>query len=98
MKQFPQQILPTGLPTTTVRGYFAVSSGSKRGLLLHTAPSLTIEAQWNNADACQVDQRSDAAGNNFLPHLLPIDPTLHWANPPDGAAGSVQAGQPGTAH
>jgi FtsP/CotA-like multicopper oxidase with cupredoxin domain len=21
---------------------------------------------------------------NFLPHLLPVDPTLHWANPPGG--------------
>ena len=25
----------------------------------------------------------DASGN-FLPHLLPVDPTLHWANPPGG--------------
>ena len=24
---------------------------------------------------------------NFLPHLLPVDPTLHWANPPGGNAG-----------
>ena len=28
----------------------------------------------------------DASGD-FLPHLLPVDPTLHWANPPGGAAG-----------
>ena len=23
----------------------------------------------------------------YLPHLLPVDPTLHWANPPGGVAG-----------
>ena len=23
---------------------------------------------------------------NYLPHLLPVDPTLHWANPPGGLA------------
>src|SRR5687767_14353 len=34
MKQFAQQILPTGLPATTVWGYGAVTSASPRGLLL----------------------------------------------------------------
>jgi spore coat protein A, manganese oxidase len=24
---------------------------------------------------------------HYLPHLLPVDPTLHWANPPGGTAG-----------
>ena len=47
MKQFAQQILPAGLPATTVWGYGAVASESKRGLLVHNAPSLTIEAKWN---------------------------------------------------
>jgi spore coat protein A, manganese oxidase len=28
----------------------------------------------------------DASGN-YLPHLLPVDQTLHWANPPGGIAG-----------
>jgi len=27
------------------------------------------------------------ANGNFLPHLLPVDPTLHWANPPGGKMG-----------
>ena len=27
------------------------------------------------------------ANGNYLPHLLPVDPTLHWANPPGGTAG-----------
>ncbi len=30
-----------------------------------------------------VNELKDAKGN-FLPHLLPVDPTLHWANPPNG--------------
>ena len=47
MKQFAQQILPAGLPATTVWGYGAVKSASASGLLLHNAPSLTIEAQVN---------------------------------------------------
>src|SRR5574339_1182132 len=48
MRQFSQQILPAGLPPTTVWGYGAVSgAGSKRPVLIHNAPSLTIEADWN---------------------------------------------------
>jgi len=47
MKQFlPAD--PAGRPSaTTVWGYGAVKSESKRGLLIHNAPSLTIEAIWN---------------------------------------------------
>ena len=28
---------------------------------------------------------------NYLPHLLPVDPTLHWANPPGGTTGPRHA-------
>ena len=93
MRQFRQQILPLKdsdgktLNPTTVWGYGAVSSDSKRGLLLHNAPSLTIEAKWNTPVRVKwINDLKDAAGN-FLPHLLPVDPTLHWANPPGGTAG-----------
>jgi spore coat protein A len=84
MKQFPQQILPAGFPATTVWGYGAVAAESKRGLLLHNAPSLTIEAMWNRP--VRVKWINDLVGANggYLPHLLPVDPTLHWANPPGG--------------
>ena len=34
-----------------------------------------------------MDQRPEGRHGNFLPHLLPVDPTLHWANPPGGVAG-----------
>ena len=47
VKQFAQQILPAPLPMTTVWGYGAVRSASKKGLLVHHAPSLTIESKWN---------------------------------------------------
>ncbi len=87
MKQFPQQILPTPLPATTVWGYGAVAAGSKRGLLLHNAPSLTIEAKWNTPVRVKwINDLVDADGN-YLPHILPVDPTLHWANPPGGTSG-----------
>jgi len=84
MKQFSQQILPAGLPATTVWGYGAVSSASPRGLLLHNAPSLTIESRWKRPVRVKwINELVDADGN-YRPHLLPVDPTLHWANPPGG--------------
>lgn len=87
MRQFPQQILPAGLPATMVWGYGAVSAQSKRGLLLHHAPSLTIEARHDRPVRVKwINELVDSNGN-FLPHLLPVDPTLHWANPPGGTAG-----------
>jgi spore coat protein A, manganese oxidase len=87
MKQFSQQILPAGLPPTTVWGYGAVKSQSMNGLLLHNAPSLTIEASYNTPVRVKwINDLKDPAGN-YLPHLLPVDPTLHWANPPGGMSG-----------
>ncbi len=82
MRQFSQQILPAGLPATTVWGYGAVSRPASGGLLLHNAPSLTIEATWKRPVRIKwINELVDANGN-YLPHLLPVDPTLHWANPP----------------
>ncbi len=84
MRQLSQQILPATMPTTKVWGYGAVRSASKRGLLLHNAPSLTIEARWNRPVRVKwINDLVDDDGD-FLPHLLPVDPTLHWANPPGG--------------
>lgn len=86
VKQFNQQILPAGMPSTTVWGYGAIKSASSRGLKIHNAPSLTIEAK-ANAPVCVkwINDLKDDSGK-FLPHLLPVDPTLHWANPPGGIA------------
>ena len=84
MKQLEQQILPAALPATTVWGYGAVSAANRagRGLLVHNAPSLTIEAQWNRPVRVKwINDLKDANGS-YRQHLLPVDPTLHWANPP----------------
>ena len=86
MRQFAQQILPAGLPATTVWGYGANAAQSNRGLLIHNAPSLTIEAMWSRPVRVKwINELVDGNGN-YLPHLLPVDPTLHWANPPGGTA------------
>jgi len=92
MKQFSQQILPVGQPATTVWGYGAITADSKRGLLLHNAPSLTIEADWQRPVRVKwINDLVDANGN-YLPHLLPVDQTLHWANVPQFPG---MDGQPG---
>jgi len=84
MKQISQQILPAELPATTVWGYGAVTSTSKNGLKIHNAPSLTIEAQVDRPVRIKwINDLKDDNGN-YLPHLLPVDPTLHWANPGGG--------------
>ena len=86
VRQFEQQILPAGLPQTTVWGYGPRKA--RGGPVIFNAPSLTIEAKhrtpvrikWVN------ELRTDPSDptSDYLPHLLPVDPTLHWANPPGG--------------
>jgi FtsP/CotA-like multicopper oxidase with cupredoxin domain len=96
MRQFRQKILPASFYSslngdaangTTVWGYGAVASSSKKGLLIHNAPSLTIEARWDRPVRVKwINDLKDADGK-YLPHLLPVDPTLHWSNPPGGTSG-----------
>ncbi|MCC2592095.1 multicopper oxidase [Tessaracoccus sp. OS52] len=87
VRQFQQQILPSPLPATTVWGYGALARDWERGLLIHNAPSLTIEADWQRP--VRVTWTNDLVDDEgrFLQHLLPVDPTLHWANPSGGEAG-----------
>jgi FtsP/CotA-like multicopper oxidase with cupredoxin domain len=89
MKQFSEQILPAGLPATTVWGYGAVTkSATSRGLVqFWHAPSLTIESTWKRPVRIKWINDLVDANNHYLPHLLPVDQTLHWANPPGGTAG-----------
>jgi spore coat protein A len=76
VRQFAQQVLPPGMPQTTVWGYGPVAVESA-----HNAPSYTIEARWSTPVRVKwVNDLVDNAGH-YLPHLLPVDPTLHWANP-----------------
>ncbi len=51
------------------------------------SPAFTIEATSDVPVTVRwVNDLVDADGN-YLPHLLPVDPTIHWANPPGGIAG-----------
>jgi FtsP/CotA-like multicopper oxidase with cupredoxin domain len=88
VRQLRQQILPAGFPATTVWGYGAVNgAGSRNALLLHNAPSLTIEASVGRPVRVKwINELVDEHGK-YLEHLLPVDPTLHWANPPGGMHG-----------
>ena len=86
MRQFPQQVLPAGLPPTTVWGYGAVRAEGKRGLL-HHAPSLTIEARWNRPVRVKwINDLVDAEGSR-LPHLPAGGPDAALANPLGGTDG-----------
>ncbi len=59
----------------------------QNGPQIFNAPSLTIEAKYNKPVRIKwINELVDANGN-YLPHLLPVDPTLHWANPPGGIMG-----------
>jgi len=81
VRQFTQRILPPSLPTTTVWSY-----GSARHPSSFNYPAFTIEAGWRRPVRVNwINDLKDSTGN-FLPHLLPVDPTLHWANPPGGSA------------
>jgi len=87
MRQFPQQVLPAGFPATTLWGYGPNPATVQGGPVIFNAPSLTIEAKYNRPVRVKwINELVDANGN-YLPHLLSVDQTLHWANPPGGPAG-----------
>jgi bilirubin oxidase len=82
VRQFSQQILPAGMPQTTVWSYGSVNDPGT-----FNYPAFTIEAtQGTPVRVKWINGLVDADGR-YLPHLLPVDPTLHWANPPGGQQG-----------
>jgi hypothetical protein len=84
VRQFRQDILPEsmGLPTTVW------SYGSDTFPATFNYPAFTIEAEYTTPVRVKwINQLTDGKGN-YLPHLLPIDQTLHWANPPGGPRGT----------
>ena len=82
VRQFQQQILPAGMPATTVWSYGSVNHPGT-----FNYPAFTIEATYRRPTRVRwINGLVDASGG-FLPHLLPVDPTLHWANPPGGVDG-----------
>jgi FtsP/CotA-like multicopper oxidase with cupredoxin domain len=83
VRQFEQQILPPGFPKTTVWGYGSIDHPGTafEGGTFHY-PAFTIEAESNRPVVVKwVNDLKDPVTGNFLPHLLPVDQTLHWANP-----------------
>jgi len=82
VRQFKQQILPPGMPETTVWSYGSVNHPET-----FNYPAFTIESRWRKPVRVKwINDLKDDCGH-FLPHLLPVDPTLHWANPPGGVEG-----------
>jgi FtsP/CotA-like multicopper oxidase with cupredoxin domain len=93
VRQFTQRILSPPHPMTTVWSYGSIDHpGTVAEGGTFNYPAFTIEATadktvhiiWKN-------ELVDDMGN-FLPHILPIDQTLHWANPPGGMAGRDKRG------
>jgi spore coat protein A len=80
VRQFQQHILPASMDLpTTVWGY---GSAGHPGSFNY--PGLTIEARWSTALRVKWINQLVDRGANYLPPLLPVDQTLHWANPPAG--------------
>ncbi len=80
-RPFRQQVLPKGFPTTPVFGF-----GSTTDARSFHAPGYTIEAAVNRHTRLTWANQLVNSSGNYVPHLLPVDPTIHWANPPGGTA------------
>lgn len=83
VRQFTQQILPPPLPASTVWGYGregdplpgdgVTSTFHVPGYTFETRSDRPVRVTW-------VNQLVDDRGA-FLPHLFPVDATIHWADP-----------------
>jgi FtsP/CotA-like multicopper oxidase with cupredoxin domain len=74
--QFQQQVLPPPLPATTVWGYGKAGYPST-----FNSPGFTVEVRQNELVRVKWVNRLVTAAEGFLPHLFPVDTTIHWANP-----------------
>jgi spore coat protein A len=84
VRQFRQRILPPSMPLepTTVWSYGSVNHPGS-----FNYPAFTIEAEWQRPVRVKWINGLVTPSGAFRPHLLPIDQTLHWANPPGGPRG-----------
>jgi len=87
VRQFAQQILPVQHRPTTVWGYGSTTDPKSFGY-----PSPTIEARSSRRTQVQWSNQLVDGKGRYLPHLLPVDQTLHWANPPGGLSGRDMSG------
>jgi spore coat protein A, manganese oxidase len=79
IKQFTQHILPEsmGLPSTPVWSFV-----KEDDLSTYNYPGFSIEAEVNKPVRVKWINGLMADDGTYLEHLLPVDQTLHWANPP----------------
>jgi len=92
VRQFSQQILPAGFGPTTVWSYGRAEDVIPAGFVAPVPvangvsfnyPSFTVEALSGTFTSVRwINDLKDPQTGNFLPHLFPVDQTLHWANPP----------------
>jgi FtsP/CotA-like multicopper oxidase with cupredoxin domain len=98
VRQFQQQILPGGIWNTingradaflpTTLWSYGPTADPTPSVAPDPAsqfnyPAYTIETTSNTPVGVRwVNDLIDPATGNYLPHFLPVDQTLHWANPP----------------
>ncbi len=88
VRQFVQQILPEDMPATTVWSYGSVNHPGT-----FNYPAFTIEAKFDKPIKVRwINDLKDPNTGRYLPHLLAVDQTLHWANPPGGPMGRDMRG------
>lgn len=99
VRQFDQYILPeqwskaNNIDPTTVWSYGSVQyPGTVAEGGSFNYPAFTIEAEWNKPVRVKWINDLVDEDDNYLPHLLPVDQTLHWANPPAGPTGTDSVG------
>jgi FtsP/CotA-like multicopper oxidase with cupredoxin domain len=93
VREFTQRILSPPHPMTRVWSYGSVKHpGTVAEGGTFNYPAFTVENMWNKPT--QVIWRNELvdAYGNALQHLLPVDQTLHWANPPGGLANRDRRG------
>jgi FtsP/CotA-like multicopper oxidase with cupredoxin domain len=89
VREFQQQILPPslGMAPTPVWSYGSVDHPES-----FNYPAFTIEAAWRRPVRVKWINDLLKPNGDFRPHLLPVDQTLHWANPPGGPQGRDEHG------
>jgi bilirubin oxidase len=81
-RQFSQQLLPPSFPATPVFGF-----GSTTDSGTFHSPAYTIEARVSRPVRVTWANQLVTSAGDFRPSLVPVDQTLHWANPPGGVSG-----------
>ncbi len=83
VRQIEQQILPAPMPMTTLWAYGRDGDPLPAPGVVSTFqyPSATVEARTGHpVRVTWINDLVDGEGH-FLPHLLPVDSTIHWADP-----------------